>query len=67
MEDMEIETDLDVDRGFLADLRDVRILLDKEKEHKNLVCSQLRVRREILQDCPKMAEDTHDSFCNRVD
>jgi len=44
MEDMEIETDLDVDRGFLADLRDVRILLDKEKEHKNLVCSQLRGR-----------------------
>ena len=29
----EIETDLDVDRGFLTDLRDVRILLDKEKEH----------------------------------
>ena len=45
LEDMEIETDLDVDRGFLADLRDVRILLDKEKEHKHLVCSQLKVRR----------------------
>lgn len=39
----EIETDLDVDRGFLADLRDLRILLDKEKEHKSLVCSQLKV------------------------
>ena len=38
----EIETDLDVDRGFLTDLRDVRILLDKEKEHKHLVCSQLK-------------------------
>ena len=31
----EIETDLDVDRGFLTDLRDVRVLLDKEKEHKH--------------------------------
>lgn len=40
---MEIETDLDVDRGFLHDLREVRILLDKEKEHKHLVCSQLKV------------------------
>ena len=39
----EIETDLDVDRGFLTDLRDVRVLLDKEKEHKHLVCSQLKV------------------------
>lgn len=39
----EIETDLDVDRGFLTDLRDVRALLDKEKEHKHLVCSQLKV------------------------
>jgi hypothetical protein len=39
----EIETDLDVDRGFLHDLREVRILLDKEKEHKHLVCSQLKV------------------------
>ncbi len=39
----ELETDLDVDRGFLYDLRDVRVLLDKEKEHKNLVCSQLKV------------------------
>lgn len=41
--EMEIETDLDVDRGFLHDLREVRILLDKEKEHKHLVCSQLKV------------------------
>ena len=41
--EMEIETDLDVDRGFLTDLRDVRVLLDKEKEHKHLVCSQLKV------------------------
>ena len=39
----EIETDLDVDRGFLHDLREVRVLLDKEKEHKHLVCSQLKV------------------------
>lgn len=39
----EIETDLDVDRGFLTDLRDVRVLLDKEKEHKHIVCSQLKV------------------------
>jgi len=42
--EMEIETDLDVDRGFLTDLRDVRLLLDKEKEHKHLVCSQLKGR-----------------------
>ena len=42
--EMEIETDLDVDRGFLTDLRDVRLLLDKEKEHKHLVCSQLKVK-----------------------
>jgi len=41
--EMEIETDLDVDRGFLTDLRDVRVLLDKEKEHKHLVCSSLKV------------------------
>ena len=42
----EIETDLDVDRGFLHDLREVRILLEgnKEKEHKHLVCSQLKVK-----------------------
>lgn len=40
----EIETDLDVDRGFLHDLREVRILLDKEKELKHLVCSQLKGR-----------------------
>ena len=39
----EMENDLDVDRGFLYDLRDVRVLLDKEKEHKQLVCSQLKV------------------------
>lgn len=44
----EIETDLDVDRGFLTDLRDLRVLLDKEKEHKHLVCSQLKVNLVLL-------------------
>ena len=39
----ELDTNLDVDRGFLSDLRDVRILLDREKEHKHIVCSQLKV------------------------
>nr|CAD7403651.1 unnamed protein product [Timema cristinae] len=34
--------DTDLDREFLLDLRDVRILLDKEKEHKHLVCQRLK-------------------------
>lgn len=46
--DSEIETDLDVDRGFLTDLRDVRLLSEKEKEHKQLVCSQLKVRNSTM-------------------
>ncbi|KAK7869135.1 hypothetical protein R5R35_006599 [Gryllus longicercus] len=34
------ETELD--REFLLELRDVRILIDKDKEHKHLVCARLR-------------------------
>uniref|UniRef100_A0A069DT76 Putative acidic fibroblast growth factor intracellular-binding protein n=1 Tax=Panstrongylus megistus TaxID=65343 RepID=A0A069DT76_9HEMI len=34
--------DIDLDREFLLDLRDIRTLLEKEKEHKHLVCSKLR-------------------------
>lgn len=29
--------EFDLDREFLLDLRELRILLDKEKEHKQLV------------------------------
>ncbi|XP_063225809.1 acidic fibroblast growth factor intracellular-binding protein [Bacillus rossius redtenbacheri] len=34
--------DTDLDREFLLELRDVRVLLDKEKEHKHLVCQRLK-------------------------
>ncbi|XP_031330689.1 acidic fibroblast growth factor intracellular-binding protein B-like [Photinus pyralis] len=31
--------DTEMDKEFLLDLRDLRVLLDKEKEHKSLVCA----------------------------
>lgn len=34
----EANADADVEREFLMDLRELRILLDKEKEHKTWVC-----------------------------
>ncbi|XP_044737513.1 acidic fibroblast growth factor intracellular-binding protein isoform X1 [Chrysoperla carnea] len=34
--------DTELDREFLLDLRDLRMLLDKEKEHKHLVCVTLK-------------------------
>ncbi|KAI4454789.1 acidic fibroblast growth factor intracellular binding protein [Holotrichia oblita] len=34
--------DTEMDKEFLTDLRDLRILSDKEKEHKHLVCAALR-------------------------
>uniref|UniRef100_A0A1B6GUG9 Acidic fibroblast growth factor intracellular-binding protein n=2 Tax=Proconiini TaxID=565685 RepID=A0A1B6GUG9_9HEMI len=34
--------DTDLDREFLLDLRELRVLLDKEKEHKHLVCIRLK-------------------------
>ncbi|KAL0281261.1 UNVERIFIED_CONTAM: hypothetical protein PYX00_002297 [Menopon gallinae] len=34
--------EFDLDREFLLDLRDVRVLLDKEREHKHLVCQRLK-------------------------
>ncbi|XP_077302979.1 acidic fibroblast growth factor intracellular-binding protein [Arctopsyche grandis] len=34
--------DTEMDREFLLDLREFRILLEKEKEHKHLVCMKLR-------------------------
>lgn len=34
--------DTDLDREFLLDLRELRLLLDKEKEHKHLVCIRLK-------------------------
>ncbi|ODN04265.1 Acidic fibroblast growth factor intracellular-binding protein [Orchesella cincta] len=38
----EANADADVEREFLMELRDLRILLDKEKEHKTLVCQRLK-------------------------
>ncbi|KRT79401.1 hypothetical protein AMK59_7736 [Oryctes borbonicus] len=34
--------DTEMDKEFLTDLRDLRILSEKEKEHKHLVCTSLR-------------------------
>ncbi|XP_021933150.1 acidic fibroblast growth factor intracellular-binding protein isoform X4 [Zootermopsis nevadensis] len=34
--------DKELDREFLLDLRELRILLEKEKEHKHLVCQKLK-------------------------
>lgn len=34
--------DTEMDKEFLLDLRDLRILIDKEKDHKNLVCSNIK-------------------------
>ncbi|XP_045508615.1 acidic fibroblast growth factor intracellular-binding protein [Colias croceus] len=34
--------DTEMDREFLLELRDLRILLDKEKEHKHLICMRLK-------------------------
>lgn len=34
--------DTEMDREFLLDLRELRVLLDKEKEHKHLVCMRLK-------------------------
>ncbi|KAK3920862.1 Acidic fibroblast growth factor intracellular-binding protein [Frankliniella fusca] len=34
--------DTDLDREFLLDIREFRVLLDKEKEHKHLVCNRLK-------------------------
>ncbi|XP_050558201.1 acidic fibroblast growth factor intracellular-binding protein [Spodoptera frugiperda] len=34
--------DTEMDREFLLELRELRILLDKEKEHKHLICMRLR-------------------------
>ncbi|XP_071441151.1 acidic fibroblast growth factor intracellular-binding protein [Hetaerina americana] len=34
--------DTDLDREFLLDMRDLRILLEKDKEHKHLVCQKLK-------------------------
>ena len=33
-----------LDKGFLASLKDIKILLDREKEHKNAVISALKTR-----------------------
>lgn len=35
--------DTDLDREFLLDLREVRILLDKEKDHKQLILFQIHI------------------------
>lgn len=35
------QDDTDIDREFLLELRDLRVLLDKEKEHRHLVCTQV--------------------------
>ncbi|XP_066999977.1 acidic fibroblast growth factor intracellular-binding protein [Anabrus simplex] len=43
-------SETELDREFLLDLRELRILLDKEKEHKHLVCHRLR---------PQLLERTH--------
>ncbi|XP_046383405.1 acidic fibroblast growth factor intracellular-binding protein [Ischnura elegans] len=34
--------DTDLDREFLLDMRELRTLLEKEKEHKHLVCQKLK-------------------------
>ncbi|KAK4878573.1 hypothetical protein RN001_011079 [Aquatica leii] len=34
--------DTEMDKEFLLDLRDLKVVADKEKEHKNLVCSQIK-------------------------
>ncbi|XP_063392399.1 acidic fibroblast growth factor intracellular-binding protein isoform X2 [Cydia fagiglandana] len=34
--------DTEMDREFLLELRELRILLDKEKEHKHLICMRLK-------------------------
>ncbi|CAF4956794.1 acidic fibroblast growth factor intracellular-binding protein [Pieris napi] len=34
--------DTEMDREFLLELRELRVLLDKEKEHKHLVCMRLK-------------------------
>lgn len=45
--------DTDLDREFLLDLRDVRILLDKEKELKHIICQKLK---------PEFLEKTYNSM-----
>lgn len=36
------QDDTDIDREFLLELRDLRVLLDQEKEHRHLVCTQVK-------------------------
>ncbi|KAF4522072.1 hypothetical protein B566_EDAN004055 [Ephemera danica] len=36
------QDDTELDRDFLLDLRDLRVLADKDKEHKHLVCAKAR-------------------------
>ena len=50
MED-NVEDEPAVDRDFLVALRDLRALADRDKEHRNVVCSRLQVR------CPKVSGD----------
>nr|XP_022920490.1 acidic fibroblast growth factor intracellular-binding protein [Onthophagus taurus] len=41
--------DMEMDKEFLSDLRELRVLLEKEKEHKHLVCQNLKPV--LLQKC----------------
>jgi len=34
--------DIEMDKEFLLDLRELRVVLDREKEHKHLVCNNLK-------------------------
>jgi len=34
--------DTEMDKEFLLDLRELRVIMDKEKEHKHLVCAKLK-------------------------
>lgn len=45
--------DTDLDREFLLELREVRVLLDKEKDHKHIVCQKLK---------PEFLEKTYNSM-----
>ncbi|XP_021945753.1 acidic fibroblast growth factor intracellular-binding protein [Folsomia candida] len=41
---MDDNSTADIEREFLVDLRELRIILEKEKEHKALVCQRLKNR-----------------------
>ena len=54
------ESEPSLDKDFLASLKELKTLVDREKEHRNIVCSRLQAAHDIVS--PKACAEIENNF-----